>query len=226
MFKVKWTEYISFFVIFVIGIYSLYISRTDLAYFDNVLSTQNGLLEWFTFSGLCLISFGYFYRRKVLTKFRDKKFLSMLIVLGIFYVICALEEVSWGQRIIGWHSPEMFRDANSVLLETNFQNWLIARGVSHESWNLFLRGILFFYLFIVPLLYLKIEKFKNTFDAFALPVPKATHTIIFVILLVITLFIPSDNKVQFAEFCLTWVLTALTLEPYNRGMFSRKSLVR
>ncbi|MFG1484629.1 hypothetical protein [Halobacteriovorax sp. RZ-2] len=226
MFKVKWTEYISFFVILVIGIYSLYISRTDLAYFDKVLSAQNGLLEWFTFVGLCLISFGYFYRRRVLAKFRDSKFLLMLVIQGVFYVICALEEVSWGQRIFDWNSPEMFRDINSVLLETNFQNWLIARGVSHESWNLFLRVILFIYLFAVPISYLKVEKAKQFIDKFALPVPKATHIISFMILLVITLFIPSDNKVQFAEFCLTWVLTALTLEPFNRSMFSRRSLVR
>ncbi len=226
MFKVKWTEYISFFVILVVGIYSLYMSRTDLAYFDDALSSNGGLLEWLTFTGLCLISFGYFYRRKVLSKFRDAKFLNMLVALGIIYTVCAFEEVSWGQRVFGWTSPEVFRTSAGVLLETNFQNWLVALGISHESWNLGLRVILFTYLFIVPITYLKVEKVKDIFDKYALPVPKATHVIIFLFLLVITIFIPSSNKVQFAEFCLTWVLTALTLEPYNRCMFSRRSLVR
>lgn len=226
MFKIKWTEYISFFVIFVVGIYSLYISRTDLAYFDRALSSNGGLLEWLTFIGLCLISFGYFYRRKVLSKFRDEKFLHMLVALGAIYTICALEEVSWGQRIFSWVSPEAFRTSTGVLLETNFQNWLVALGVSHESWNLGLRVILFTYLFCVPVAYLKVEKFKEFVDSYALPVPKATHILIFMFLLIITAYIPSSNKVQFAEFCLTWVLTALTLEPYNRSMFSRRSLVR
>ena len=226
MFKVKWTEYISFFVLIVVGTYSLYISRTDLSYFDKVLSSNGGLLEWLTFAGLCLISFGYFYRRKVLSKFRDTKFLLMLVSFGVTYTICALEEVSWGQRVFGWTSPEVFRTSSGVLLETNFQNWLVALGISHESWNLSLRVILFTYLFSVPIGYLKSLRFKELVDSFAIPVPKATHIIFFMALLIMTAFIPSDNKVQFAEFCLTWILTALTLEPYNRCMFSRRSLVR
>lgn len=226
MFKIKWTEYISFFVILVIGIYSFYISNTDLAYFETSLSAQGGLLEWATFVGLCLISFGYFYRVRVLRHFRDQKFLTMLFILGVFFTVCALEEVSWGQRVFGWVSHEVFRTKSGVLLETNFQNFLIALGMKHQTWNTFLRVILFIYLVVVPFVYMKSTNFKRIWDDYALPVPKATHIIVFAILLVLTILIPSSSNVQFAEFCLTWVLTALTLEPYNRSMFSRRSLVR
>ena len=51
-----------------------------------------------------------------------KEYRLLLIILGFLCIFAALEEISFGQRIIGWDSPEYFED-NSTQEETDFHNF-------------------------------------------------------------------------------------------------------
>jgi hypothetical protein len=42
-------------------------------------------------------------------------------VLAIFFLVIALEEISWGQTLLGWNSPDFFQESNKQQ-ETNFHN--------------------------------------------------------------------------------------------------------
>ncbi len=48
-------------------------------------------------------------------------------LLGLFFILCFLEEVSWGQRIFGWQTPDVLMDWNKQK-EANLHNlWILAR---------------------------------------------------------------------------------------------------
>lgn len=40
---------------------------------------------------------------------------------GVFLLACAMEEISWGQRIFGWKTPGAFKESN-IQVETNIHN--------------------------------------------------------------------------------------------------------
>ena len=46
-----------------------------------------------------------------------------ILLLGLFFLICAGEEISWGQRIFGWQTPEVWARINGHG-ETNLHNLL------------------------------------------------------------------------------------------------------
>ena len=57
--------------------------------------------------------FGYIFRRNV-----------YFILLSFLFFICFGEEISWGQRIFGWETPQALREINAQN-ETNLHNlWL------------------------------------------------------------------------------------------------------
>ncbi len=74
--------------------------------------------EWLQF--WCFVATFLLSLRLVLTKCRYRPFFALL-ALGCFYV--AMEEISWGQRLFGFTSPEYFR-AKNLQGETNLHNML------------------------------------------------------------------------------------------------------
>lgn len=103
------------------------------------------------------------------------------LLLGLFFFVCAGEEISWGQRIFGWDTPEAWQELNAQK-ETNLHNlW------AFQAWNpdgsikgqleLMLhpgRIIMLFWLMycvIVPGLYTYSARARGLINAIGLPVP-------------------------------------------------------
>ena len=92
------------------------------------LQLEDGIVEYLTV--LFFFGAGAIFLYAMLAKgsrvrelFKDYRFL--LVILGILCIYAALEEISFGQRIVGWESPEYFEES-STQEETDTHN---IRGV-------------------------------------------------------------------------------------------------
>lgn len=102
---------------------------------------EDKVIEWITFFGfltagvLALRFFRYWPVMPPSTRI-------FFIGLGLFFVICAGEEISWGQRLLGFETPEALADINT-------QNEFNVHNIEFEhfhpkdvvSWSLKLWGL-------------------------------------------------------------------------------------
>jgi len=103
---------------------AIYVSRTNLAYFESNLADEDGLFQWMTFSTLLFASIMCFYRASILKPFRGGVFAFCQIITGFVFFAFAMDEMSWGQRIIGFQTPAYFF-AHNTKMQTNFHHLVI-----------------------------------------------------------------------------------------------------
>lgn len=102
---------------------------------------EDRLVEWLTFMFFLMSSVVTFY----MIKYRNgtSRDLVYLIVMGSFLLVCAGEEISWGQRILGFETPLPISEINDQK-EFNLHNisfeHIHAYGVM--SWFISLYGII------------------------------------------------------------------------------------
>ena len=111
------------------------------------LSTEGGFFEWgsflisFTTSGLALLVYFQSRGKKIFRKAR-RRFI-LLIAIGTYVI--AMEEISWGQRILGFKSDDFFSIYN-MQKETNLHNL-----VSGEYLNLVIYSLIYIFFIYLPL---------------------------------------------------------------------------
>jgi hypothetical protein len=96
------------------------------------------------------------------------------LLLGIFFIICFGEEISWGQRIIGWNTPAMMEDIN-IQGETNLHNLKIFyknrdKPLSFNMLTLF-SAFWLSYFILVPLVSKFSHRANGFFKHIGLPCP-------------------------------------------------------
>ncbi len=89
------------------------------------IQEEDGILEYLT--ALFFMAAGVIFLHAMVSKGSNvrepfKDYRLVLILLGILCLFAGLEEISFGQRIVGWDSPEYFED-NSSQEETDFHNF-------------------------------------------------------------------------------------------------------
>lgn len=224
--SLKWNEKLGFLFIFTIVIASVIMGHVDLKYYQGVFTREDGFVEWLTVIALLSGAATNFYRAKILSKFRPRIFIFGLIALGCVFIFGAGEEISWGQRIFNWSVPGFFQEHNAQG-ETNLHN-LIYNGVKINKlvFGLILGIIVALYFLVLPFLYRKYEKVKNLINMFAIPIPRNVHIVAYLILFGLVQLIPGHKHGEVLEFGGCWIFYFMTLEPFNREMFSRKSFSR
>ena len=88
-----------------IGLLIMIITYT-LSLVNFELTREDGLFEYLSAFALLIISIVF-----LLIFFRTKRYICLLIFITIFFLFG--EEISWGQRIIGFKSPEYFIEHNN-----------------------------------------------------------------------------------------------------------------
>jgi len=147
-------------IVFFIALYVLYwviftISPEAHAYWIGGggvdLGAEDRAYEWIGFLGF--FGAGIFsLMTLVYRKSMPGKVALFFLGVGVFYIVCAGEEISWGQRIFNWETPEKFAEANSQG-ETNLHNLetLPIHPKDVVSWFMKLFGIglpvIFYYVF-------------------------------------------------------------------------------
>ena len=93
---------------------------------------EDELLEWATFWGFMVAAAIYFssaYRQFKAEQFKFGLQMPWFVFgLGLFCLLVAMEEISWGQRILGYRAPDYF-------LEQNFQQELNLHNIIDSSFR-------------------------------------------------------------------------------------------
>jgi hypothetical protein len=166
--------------LFCVGAY-FYVDLNNPSYLK--LMAEDGLVEWLTVGFLLATAILTSYRVISFKLYKDNHvFLFQLFLIAVFLFVAA-EEISWGQRIFGFESGEIFKLINKQK-ETNLHNIGSSTfSVNKAFFGIGLELIILLYLLAVPYLYINVEKFKSFADKIYLPIPKVMHGIVFVICL-------------------------------------------
>jgi hypothetical protein len=142
----------------------------------------------------------------------------MLGALVLFFG--AGEEISWGQRVIGWDSGDFWVE-NNAQAETNLHN-LVVGDVKINKLIFGVALTLAFVLFfaVLPVLYAKIDAVKRWANAWGVPVPKWHHGLAFILSLVVMSLIPTGRSAELGEFALGLLLAMVVLRPANTEALS------
>jgi hypothetical protein len=213
-------------ILIIFLITAIYYSRTNLFYFESAMVADDGFFQWMIFGTLMFASLMCFYRASILKPFRGGAFATSLIVSGVVFLIFAMDEMSWGQRIFDFSSPLFFINHNTKM-QFNLHH-LVLNGFHFNNivFTLAIKVLASLYFLVLPFFYTKINDIKKTVNRFAIPLPRYTQTGAYLILAILVRLIPSDFRFVVFEFGFYWILVLMMYNPLNDEIFSRKSLNR
>ncbi len=148
--KIGSLQYIHYVVlVLIIGLFFIFTGSIHDP--NNILFKEDGFFENFTVvltlaSSLILFYLGIYYKTV------DKKIFLFLFAILLF--LYSMEEISWGQRIFGWETPE-------ALSKVNYQNEI---NVHNVFINPYLRHIYFIFFLFVSSLFLFRDKYIDLFS--------------------------------------------------------------
>lgn len=126
------------------------------------------------------------------------------------------EEISWGQRIFGFGTPEELQKINTQQ-EFNFHNIYI--GDIRLNQLIFGLGVytsLFIYFLLFPVLYRLQTWFRHWVDRLYLPIPTTLQSVLYTLSFFSVLVIQEDRKWELEEFALVGCIFLTFLLPFNR----------
>ena len=217
------TEKIAYSFLFIIVGFGIYFSNTDLTYFDEIYTKEDGYAEYGTALFLFCSSVLLIYRFFKLHKFKKPLWKLGILMIALVFLFGTGEEISWGQRIFNVESSEYFLE-NNAQGETNLHNMVVdGKKVNKIIFSQLLTVVLIIYLIITPLLYRKFDIIKNLADTFAVPIVQWQHTIAFLLVTGLIIFIPSTRKWELYELAFGVIFFLIFLNPLNKNIYSVNS---
>ncbi len=221
----KILEQCTFVFVFVMVITGVVLSRTNLESFENFWVREDGPIEWATALALLVAAITNLYRIYILWPFRNWKFVLGLFTFALIFSFGFMEEISWGQRILGGFTnftpPEFFQRYNTQG-EMNLHN-LQFEGIKINKlvFGLILGICMVLYFFVLPFLYRRWTRLQLICDGVGLPIPQHYHTFTYLALALLSQLADSTRKGELLEFSGCWIVLLMFFEPYNRTLFSR-----
>ncbi len=205
------------YVIVILVIFSgAILSFTDKEYYENSFAVEDGIIEYGTALMLFISAIIMALRFFRIGGRQSFKWKMTVAVLAILFIFAAGEEISWGQRIFGIESSEFFKD-NNAQQEMNLHNLVVGETkINKLIFSKLLTGVLVIYLVILPILYLKLSWVKNLITNFGVPIVKYHHTIIFIIMTVVVIIMPSSKRWEIYEFGFAMIFFLIFLFPLNK----------
>lgn len=212
--------YLFLIVIFGLGIYY---ANTDLQYFDEVYTVEDGFVENGSAIFLLASSLLLLYRFLKFFKHKDLLWKLGILAMAIVFFFGAGEEISWGQRIFNIESSQYFIE-NNAQGETNLHNMVVGgTKINKLIFSQLLTGVLVIYLIITPFLYRKFEWVKNLANKFAVPIVQWHHTLAFLAGTTLLVFISSDRKWEVYEFAFSVIFLLIFINPFNKEIYASNS---
>lgn len=170
-------------LLFLVGLYSfLPFVKPELAV---RLTAEDGLIQDIApFFWLLAASamFYTFFKSRSCDKlyFLKAKRNIFYLLLGLFFIVCAGEEISWGQRIFGWKTPDELKKDNAQG-EINIHNlWIFQSydknlkakvGASHWYTSARIFALIWlFYCVLIPVFNAVSLRIRTIFERFYFPV--------------------------------------------------------
>jgi len=188
---------------------------------------EDGLVEWLTFVALIMMSaFSFFMSFEFSRSGVEGRAKKVWLFLGFLFLFGAMEEISWGQRILGVESPEWFLKHNRQF-ETNVHN-LVIYGVNLNKvvFGRFLGIMVLIYMLATPILYRLNRKFKNLINRWAIPIPQNYQILLFIIVNAILQYhLGLTKKVsEMRELSNCFFFFLVLIHPFNDQLFPIKGL--
>ena len=218
--KLNKIEIVVYVIVILVILSGAILSFTDKEYYENSYAVEDGIIEYGT--ALMLLISGIIMIRRIFIFGRYKRFKWKLtvIVIALLFIFAAGEEISWGQRIFGIESSEFFKD-NNAQKEMNLHNLVIGdTKINKLIFSKLLTGALVIYLVILPILYVKLFWVKNLITDFGVPIVKYHHTIIFILITVVVIIMPSSKRWEIYEFGFAMIFFLIFLFPLNKEIYS------
>ncbi len=213
-------------VVFAVVLLGVYLSSSDPEYFRNRYTTEDGLLEWATVVAL-LIALAVCIRRLfLLWRVRRPRFRFMVCFLALLCLFGAGEELSWGQRILGFTTPAYFAEHNTQE-EVGIHNLRFEIYGRSIKLNRLIFGVglalgFWMYLFVMTPLYRKHAPFTQWLDSLAIPMPRNYHIISYLLLIaIVELLMDSSKRGEITEFAGSYIFLLNVTFPYNQHCFDR-----
>lgn len=127
------------------------------------------------------------------------------------------EEISWGQRILGFSVPKNLENINSQS-ELTFHN-IHLNGVNLNKLifgKLLYLGV-FIYFLAFPVLYRRMRWFRRLVDKIRFPLPTSLQALLYTLLFCNLLLISDGKKWEIQELLLVSFIFYAFLMPYNRS---------
>ena len=189
----------------VLGIYLVMALRFPVAYLMGTYEDLYGeWLQFFLFAAAMVFSL-----RVVFSPSRYRLFFAVL-ALACFYV--TMEEISWGQRIFGWSSPEFFKTRN-IQGETNLHNFLVGpvRTTAKSLVEYLLAGALLLYGVAYPALLWRKNAAAAWLDRRGLASPPLSLSPCFAAAALLELGPFMFNEAEVAEILLGFAMAAMAI---------------
>ena len=168
------------------------------------LADEDGFFEYGTalfFLITSILFFVLFFQKDWFFRSEDKQYFSsrtkriFFLLFGLMFFFFMGEEISWGQRIIGFETPESIRDRN-IQNEFTFHNidflnhWKEGKELKSGLKALFTAKRIFvltfvLYLFILPLSVRYSDFIKRITKKLYLPIPAIELGVLFILTLLI-----------------------------------------
>lgn len=219
--KILLGEKIAFAFLFVIFVIGIYLSNTNIIYFESVYVIEDGFIEYATALFLFCSSLLLFYRFIKFYLFKNALWKVGVLVAVILFLFASGEEISWGQRIFNVESSDYFLK-NNAQGETNLHNMVVdGKKINKIIFSQLLTIILIIYLILTPFLYRKYKVIKNIANTLAVPIVKWHQTIAFISSTILVAFIASEKKWELYELAFSVIFFLIFLNPLNRTIYQR-----
>lgn len=197
----------------------LFFFFTDENSYRNYIA-EDGFIEYLTaflLLGLAANCFGRSMKspRRMVSGFYMAAAFIFLFGMG--------EEVSWGQRIFGYGTPEGLKELNTQQ-EFNLHNIrLYGIKLNKLVFGTGLYGSVFSYFLLFPILFKRNRRFRHFVKAYRLPLPKTMHSVAYFLSFLLLSLIPGGyRKWELHEFVLSGYLFLSFLFPRNPAAFTLK----
>ncbi len=194
--KKNYSLYFGIIIIMILGFTTVFLPKEtflSLVKEDGPFENAGALLFLMT----SILFFVLFFRKDKFYRPEDSTFFStfskriFFLLLGLLFFVLLGEEISWGQRIFGFETPESIEQRN-IQDEFNFHNLDVFHLRTEESGRktgiqaMFTAKKIFvyvflMYLFIIPLGVRVSKAFESLTKRFYLPVPMIELGILFIL---------------------------------------------
>ncbi|WP_018476958.1 hypothetical protein [Pontibacter roseus] len=191
---------------------AIYLSYTDGDLY-HAYTTEDGYIEHATAFLLLLTSFLCLNRALSATQRTPMAFFYLASALFFFGFG---EEISWGQRLLGFATPEGMQQVNEQQEFTLHNIQVYDVSLNRLVFSLGLYTGVFTYFLLFPILYRRKAWFRKQVHKIDLPIPTYVQSLLYFVCFFCVLLIQQGRKWELQEFVLASFIFFAFLFPSNR----------
>lgn len=196
----------------------LFLFLTDLSLYRIYLE-EDGFIEYITFFLLFGSAVSCFIRG---LKATERKPVIFYFAASLIFLFGAGEEISWGQRIFGFNTPEGLENINKQKEFTLHNIYLFGVEFNKLIFGTILYGAIFLYFLLFPLLYKRSRRFHKMAISFQFPIAKHRLSLFYFLSFFLILSVVPDGypRWELQEFVLSSYIFLSFLYPQDKSSFS------